>query len=140
MKKGFTLIELLAVIVILAIIAVIAVPIVLNIINESKNEAGLRSAEMYVKAAELSIAQSTLKDINIPDGTYNISDGDICLEAYDSTTKKCIDSIDEGTDIEILKVEVNGKVPTTGEITITNGTISQVELNFKDQNTIQRRR
>ena len=69
MKKGFTLIELLAVIVILilAIIAVIAVPIVLNIINESKDNAGLRSAEMYVKAAELSIAQSTLKDKNIRD-------------------------------------------------------------------------
>ena len=43
-KGGFTLIELLAVIVILAIIAVIAVPIVLNIIDESKDNAGLRSA------------------------------------------------------------------------------------------------
>ena len=36
MKKGFTLIELLAVIVILAIIALIATPIVLNIINDTK--------------------------------------------------------------------------------------------------------
>ena len=78
-KKGFTLIELLAVIVILAIIAVIAVPIVLNIIDETKNNAGLRSAEMYVKAAELSIAQSTLKDKNITDGTYNLKDGDILI-------------------------------------------------------------
>ena len=35
-KKGFTLIELLAVIVILAIIALIAVPIVLGIIDNTK--------------------------------------------------------------------------------------------------------
>ena len=42
-KKGFTLIELLAVIVILAIIAVIAVPIVLNIIDDSKENSNLRS-------------------------------------------------------------------------------------------------
>ncbi len=40
-NNGFTLIELLAVIVILAIIAVIAVPIVLNIIDDSKNSAHL---------------------------------------------------------------------------------------------------
>ena len=43
-KKGFTLIELLAVIVILAIIALIATPIVLNIINDAKEESELRSA------------------------------------------------------------------------------------------------
>ena len=45
MKNGFTLIELLAVIVILAIITLIAVPIVLNIINDSKESSLLRSAE-----------------------------------------------------------------------------------------------
>ena len=52
MKKGFTLIELLAVIVILAIIALIATPIVLNIIKDSRESAGLRSAEMYLDAVE----------------------------------------------------------------------------------------
>ena len=44
MKNGFTLIELLAVIVILAVIALIATPIVLGIINDSKESAILRSA------------------------------------------------------------------------------------------------
>jgi type IV pilus assembly protein PilA len=48
MKKGFTLIELLAVIVILAIIALIATPIVLNIINDTKESAALRSADFYL--------------------------------------------------------------------------------------------
>ena len=120
-QKGFTLIELLAVIVILAIIALIAVPIVLNIIDESKKNAGLRSAEMYVKAAEMSIAQSTLKDINIPADEYQIKDGDICLN--DGCT-------------ETLTVEVNGEVPTSGKITIAGGTISSIELTYKDGKTI----
>ena len=39
MKNGFTLIELLAVIVILSIIALIAVPIVINIIDDTKEKA-----------------------------------------------------------------------------------------------------
>ena len=59
-KKGFTLIELLAVIVILAIIALIATPIVLNIIDDTKKESELRSADFYLDALELSIAQATL--------------------------------------------------------------------------------
>ena len=88
-KRGFTLIELLAVIVILAIIAVIAVPIVLNIIEETKNNATLRSADFYLDTVETNIATSTLKNQNIPDGTYNILEsGNICLETL--TAGKCI--------------------------------------------------
>ena len=121
-KRGFTLIELLAVIVILAIIAVIAVSIVLNIIDESKKNAGLRSAEMYVKAAEMSIAQSTLKDKNITDGTYNLKDGDICLN------DDCTDKLD---------VEVNGKVPESGTITITNENISDLSIVLNEKTIIK---
>ena len=81
MKKGFTLIELLAVIVILAIIALIATPIVLNIINKTKESASLRSAEFYLDAVENSIALSILNNKYIKDDEYQItSDGDICLE------------------------------------------------------------
>ena len=65
MKKGFTLIELLAVIVILAIIALIATPIVLNIINDTKESAILRSADLYIEGVETSIATSILKGIII---------------------------------------------------------------------------
>ena len=56
-KKGFTLIELLAVIVILAIIALITTPIVLNLINQSKEAANKRSVEAYAKAVEYGVAQ-----------------------------------------------------------------------------------
>ena len=51
-SKGFTLIELLAVIVILAIIALIATPIVLGIIEDSKNNANRITAQYIVDAVE----------------------------------------------------------------------------------------
>ena len=53
MKKGFTLIELLAVIVILAIIALIATPIILGIINDAREEAETRTAELVASSVEL---------------------------------------------------------------------------------------
>ena len=64
-KKGFTLIELLAVIVILAIIALIATPIILNIINDSREESNKRSVELYGKAVEQAIAKSQLNGTEI---------------------------------------------------------------------------
>ena len=80
MKKGFTLIELLGVIVILAIIALIASPIVLNIINDSKINSVKSSASMYLKAAELYIANAQLNKEKINTRTYSITeDGDICI-------------------------------------------------------------
>ena len=113
MKKGFTLIELLAVIVILAIIALIAVPIVLNIINDSKESSLLRSAEFYLDAAKYTIANAFLYHRGLKDGTYNLKDGDICLNT-DCTDK--------------LEVEVNGKVPESGTITIISKSISELLL------------
>ena len=111
-RNGFTLIELLAVIVILAIIAVIAVPIVLNIIDETKNNAGLRSAEMYLDAAEYVIADAYLNHGGLSDGEYPITpEGNLC--------KTALPCSDENT----LKVEVNGETPTSGTIVIENGQI-----------------
>ena len=51
-NKGFTLIELLAVIVILAIIALIATPIVLGIIEDSRENSKKQSAGFVIKAVE----------------------------------------------------------------------------------------
>lgn len=61
-KKGFTLVELLAVIVILAIIALIATQIVINVVNESREKANLRSIESYAKAYETAYYQALLTD------------------------------------------------------------------------------
>ena len=54
-NNGFTLIELLAVIVILAIIALIATPIILGIINDARDSAKTRSAELVATGVEYAI-------------------------------------------------------------------------------------
>ena len=124
MKKGFTLIELLAVIVILAIIALIATPIVLNIINDTKESASLRSAEMYLNAVEQSIAKEMLQNKYIVTGTYNITiDGNICLK-YKENSTECAD---------ILFVEVEGEKPSIGNITIIDGNVDTVSIEFGDK-------
>jgi len=69
-EKGFTLIELLAVIVILAIIALIAVPIILNIIEDSKNSSNKRSIELYARAVENAIGQYQLKNPQYKEITF----------------------------------------------------------------------
>lgn len=87
MSKAFTLMELLAVIVILAIIALIATPIVLNIINDSKNSADKRSIELYGSAIKNAIANYSLN---------NSEDSEITLEKiqeyieYEGNKVECI--------------------------------------------------
>ena len=126
MKKGFTLIELLAVIVILAIIALIAVPIVLNIIEETRENSNLRSAEMYLDAVEIAIVRKLI-DGGVPNGTYNIlENGNICLEYTDD---KCTNE---------LKVEVDGQTPTAGStITISNGKITNTSLLLNNKTVVK---
>lgn len=115
MKKGFTLIELLAVIVILAIIALIATPIVLSIVDETKNNSTLRSSEFYLDAVEYSIAKSKLSDSPSEDGTYDVMpNGNICLGTYE----------DEECTGDELKVEVKGELPLSGTITIADSRIT----------------
>jgi len=126
MKKGFTLIELLAVIVILAIIAVIAVPIVLNIINDSKESAVLRSADFYLKGIETAIASSELKGISVSDGTYQVmQDGNICIGMLNDTCTG-----------DILKVEFDGEVPTSGTMVVEKDTIKDIALKYSNDKTI----
>ncbi|MDO4962743.1 MAG: leucine-rich repeat domain-containing protein, partial [bacterium] len=97
-------IELLAVIVILAIIALIAVPIIIDIIEDSKKEALKRSAENYLKAVELAIAKENLKgEFNPPSCTI------------ESGITRC--------DGKTLNVSVDGELPDSGTITLTDGTI-----------------
>ena len=126
MKKGFTLIELLAVIVILAIIAVIAVPIVLNIIDETKSNATLRSADFYLDAVEYSISDAYLYHGGLTDGDYPITqDGNLCKTALSCSEENK------------LKVEVNGETPTRGTITIANGNISAIDLKYGEKTIVK---
>ena len=120
MKKGFTLIELLAVIVILAVLALIATPIVLNIIDDSKKNATLRSSENYIKAIEFSIAKSVMENKRLNDGEYPImANGSICLGTLTGTN--CSDT---------LVVEVSGETPESGTVTIKSRKIDSYEFTY----------
>ena len=128
-NNAFTLIELLAVIVILAIIALIATPIVLSIIDDSKKSSTLRSAEFYLDGVEFSIAQSTLNNTTIKDGTYDIlENGNICL-GYEKDGVTCVSEV---------KVEVKGEVPKEGsKITIIDGQIDKVRLKYEEKEIVK---
>ena len=130
MKKGFTLIELLAVIVILAIIAVIAVPIVLNIIEESKENSNKRSIDLYGKALELSIAREQMNG-NVAVGNYTTTDGKTLTQGtstievdYSGNNVVCNEIIvQEDTTVYLNECTVSGQ---TVEYTYGEKQINQV--------------
>ena len=117
-KHGFTLIELLAVIVILAIIALIATPIVLNIIDDTKKSAQLRSAEMYLSGVETAVMKESMKNnTTLKLTTCDITtDGNLACENIDNN----------------IEVEVDGEVPSSGSITFENGKITEVTLGYEN--------
>ena len=113
MKKGFTLIELLAVIVILAIIALIATPIILNIIEDSKEQSVKSSANLYVDGLVKQIATKNLTNEFNP-SSCTITNGNVTCD---------------GTS---LTYEVNGDKPTSGSITFNNGIVTGYTLCMSD--------
>ena len=116
--QGFTLIELLAVIVILAIIALIATPIVLGIIDDTKESAQIRSAEMYLKG----VANAVMKENLEQEGNFKPTECTITTEG----NLDCDDK--EG----ILEVEVDGEKPKNGNITFEEGKIKEVRLEYQN--------
>ena len=91
MNKGFTLIELLAVIVILAIIALIATPIIMGIINDSKDSAKQRSLELYKNAIANKIATSQLTENPVEPG--NLSSEFLQTIKYDGERISCTTNV-----------------------------------------------
>ena len=111
-EKGFTLIELLAVIVILAIIALIAVPIILNIIEDARNESNERSVELYGTAVKNAAAKYQLGKTNKNiTGKYTSTNGGKTLTL--ETDSEVVLTVDyEGAAVECTTVEIfaNGQV------------------------------
>ena len=104
-KNGFTLIELLAIIVILAIIAVITVPLILNIVEKSRQESIVTSAHGYKNAIQTTYLKKIMDSNFQP---YN-------RQSY------IIDSDGNMGNVEIL---ATGKKPNAGNISINNNVIS----------------
>ena len=138
MKKGFTLIELLAVIVILAIIALIATPIVLDIIEDSKNSSIKRSIELYADAVENSVAKAQLNGSVVPSGKYTTTDGKTLTQGnttikvdYDGAKTVCEVNITNNGEVSLKNCKVNGKATEytygkdedTNNKTYTNGEV-----------------
>ncbi len=114
MTKGFTLVELLAVIVILAVLALIATPVVLSIIDDAKESAMLRSAEMYLSGVENAVMRENMNSGgNFRPNECTITNGNMIC---DSTN---------------VEVEVDGEVPSTGSIVFENGKIIEATLNYE---------
>ena len=119
MRKGFTLIELLAVIVILAIIALIAVPIVINIINDAKEESLKRSVQSYLDGVTSTITKENLKTKYNPDECIIQNNGDlICSENGNELTTS------NGTNK--LVIDIKGKKPSSGIIKMKSGKIIDI--------------
>ena len=113
-SRGFTLIELLAVIVILAIIALIAVPIVLNIIEDSKNSSQKESIKLYLDTVNKYVAKENMKKKYNPDYCNIGNDGNLACHSNEE-------------DLGTLVVEMSGKKPEDGTLYFSNGVITTGE-------------
>lgn len=107
-KKGFTLVELLAVIVILAIIALIATSIVINVVNESREKANLRSIESYAKAYETAYYQALLTD-----NTVEFTDSSKVVPQYSGTrVTGCVMTLGENNKVVAKDCKIAGSTKT----------------------------
>ena len=122
-KKGFTLMEWLAVVVVLAIIALIAVPIILNVIEKSKQSSAVDSAYGYLNAIEKYTVLNQVDNVKYP---YNIKNG-------------TWDVIDETNGVLGLNnlIMLKGEKPISGEVTINKkGLVTRAEIVINGYNVI----
>ncbi|WP_336787124.1 type II secretion system protein [Paenibacillus sp. MMO-177] len=120
-EKGFTLIELLAVIVILAVIAVIAVPLIGKIIDNTKKDADVATAQQMYDAARLYVTGELDGDFNGKSVTFkNLVDaGYIAANTSLPSTKAQLENASVVTfDAagELKSVTLNNKPYTAAQI------------------------
>jgi prepilin-type N-terminal cleavage/methylation domain-containing protein len=112
-NKGFTLVELLAVIVILAVIALISTPVVLSMIESSRQGAAESSALSYVDATEKAILTQLMTNSSTDyTGTYTVN---ALVLTKDSTT---------------ITTDLKGDRPTSGTVVVSKTTVTKAQLKF----------
>ncbi len=134
-NKGFTLIELLAVIVILAIIALITTPVVLNVIQTSREKAFIDTAYSIVSAAQKYQVSKAGKneqlDLTI-DYTTNLNTGKISLKGelpdsgtfhIDENGKSELALWSDKANICVTKTKTEKKITKNKELTKENCTL-----------------
>ena len=103
MKKGFTLVELLGVIVILSVIGLLVTPLVLNVINESRNDVNDAQIQSIKRAAKNYTTDNVL-NMKCESGCRvtleALIDGGY-LESKDLKNAKTNESIDLKSQVEI---------------------------------------
>ena len=82
----------------------------MNTIKKSQKGVAERSANSYIRQVETAVAEARLNHRKIPDGTYQIDEEGNLIGA----------PLPDGK----LKIEMNGKKPTSGTITISNGQVT----------------
>ncbi len=110
MKKGFTLIELLAVIIILSVIALIATPIVIDVINDSKDSVAYTETQRIVEAVNNYCQASGM--MNQLDGSSNSCKDGITLEELATmvdTKKAEVVKVDYSNKVDFILVKSNGR-------------------------------
>jgi len=109
-KNGFTLVELLAIIVIIAIIAIVTVPIVLRVINTSKEGSIIDSAYGYKDAISKFYYSKVVDDLDdrISNGVHTVAE------------------------LSSIGVEVNGNYPNDGWVDLDRGFAVAYSLRFGD--------
>ena len=109
MKKGFTLVELLAVIVILALIALITAPVVLNVIENSRDKSYRRSVDLYGKAFEKAIAEYYLDHERDSISTLTFDDVKDYIK-YEGNDVNCdIKKVNSDKTVYISKCKINNE-------------------------------
>ena len=116
-KNAFTLIELLAVITILAFISLIAVPIVINIINDSKEESLKKSIRFYVDTVEKNISRQQMNDPDYEPDKCIVQENGNVICSQNGEVLKVTETSNE------LKIAMKGGKPSSGNIYIENGKI-----------------
>ncbi|MGE5456087.1 MAG: glycine-rich protein [Ignavibacteriales bacterium] len=125
-KKGFTLMELLAVIVILAIIAAITVPIIVGIIDRTRESSYKESVRSIFEATKIYVARQEFK--KFPVEGINVTDPVLEIKNKNFTSGKIV--LNNKGIFEVEKVS-NGRYCAGGtleEIIVIEGSCDQLDV------------